>query len=120
MGHQRPYPIVQWLTLHRIVQIHLLNLLGGSPYGAPPSNQIAYEVPPGDNFVHQLAATGSRVMMHASREYEDEPNTRPVWTIVVWDIKTRDPVNALWFGNSHALLTSLPRCSIFRPAMGTH
>ena len=112
--------MVQWLTSYRIVRIHLLNLLDGSPYGVPLSSQITYEVPPGDNFVHQLAVTGSRVMMHASCENEDEPNTRPVWTIAVWDIKTRDQVNVFWFGSSNVLFTSLPRCSIFRPAMGTH
>ena len=108
MSHQCPHPI-QWLIVYRTIQIHLLNLLDGSPYGATPSNQIACEIPSGSNFVHQLAITGSRIMVYTSCQEESEPTTRPEWRMVVWDTKTGDPVSTLWFGSSHPSLTSPPQ-----------
>ena len=42
---------------------------------------------------HEMAITGSRVMMSVS--YWDEDKN--VWRIAVWDWKTGDLVGLLWF-----------------------
>ncbi|KAF9649094.1 hypothetical protein BDM02DRAFT_3114457, partial [Thelephora ganbajun] len=53
----------------RHVNIHLLNLLDGSPYCEPPHNAIKWSIPPPADVVtiRDLAITSSRVMLHVCR-----------------------------------------------------
>ena len=84
----------QRLIAHSSVHIHL-NFRDGSPYYPPPANVITWELPPEMQMPinHEMAITGSRVMMSVS--YWDEDKN--VWRIAVWDWKTGDLVGLLWF-----------------------
>ena len=79
----------------RTVYIHLLSLQDGSVYSTPPSGRVAYEFPSRTPttffYLTQLAVTRSRVM--ARLVASDE--TSNVMTVVVWDVKTGDPVRSL-------------------------
>ena len=95
--------------MYRTVYIHIFNLQDGSPYGTPPSNKIAYEIPSGDHLtVYELTVTRSRVMMRTYIRHKYKPG-RPTWGMIVWDVKTGDLVSTLWFGSGHPSLTPPPR-----------
>ena len=79
----------------RTVYIHLLSLQGGSVYGAHPSGKIAYEFPTGiPTADFRLPVTRSRVMAHLST-LESGARLQLARVVVVWDVKTGDPVSLL-------------------------
>ena len=89
----------QRLIPHSSIHIHLLNFRDGSPYYPPPANVITWELPPEMQMPinHEMAITGSRVMITVSHLEENMPRDREVWRIAVWDWKTGDLVGLLWF-----------------------
>ena len=91
----------------RIVYIHLRSLQNGTVYGTPPSGTITYAFPSGTpTMVFQLAVTRSRVMACLSTRCRTEGMLRLstrreaeaiLEVVVVWDVKTGDPVSSLLF-----------------------
>ena len=88
------------LISHRYIHIHLLNLLDGSPYRAPPSNVITLELPPGFRVIclEHLVMTGSRLMMYVYVGDKHSGGTMEEWRVVVWDWETGKSVSrvGLW------------------------
>lgn len=87
------------------VRVHLLNLQDGSAHYEPPSNIIAWTVPQRRAPIASggLAVTRSRAMIctfHVLASYES------VWTVLVWDLKTRELVRTTWSRGSIPLTSS--------------
>jgi hypothetical protein len=77
----------------RTVHIHPFSLQDGSVYGTPPSGRISHEfVSRTPLSVFQLSVTRSRIMAHLS--VQDETG-KSLEMVVVWDMKTGDPVSSL-------------------------
>jgi len=79
------------------VEIHLLNLLDGTPYYVPPSNIIGRSFSPGVSgvIIKSLVVTSSRLMLCIC-SWESAPPPRQEWTCV-WGWKTGNLVIVLWF-----------------------
>ena len=79
------------------IEIHILNLLDGTPYCAPPSNVIHWATSPDPpvQSANNLIITSSRLMLHA-RSPRDDHISDPPWWISVWDWKTGDIVIVMW------------------------
>jgi hypothetical protein len=77
----------QRLIVRRCVDVHLLNLMDGSPYHAPPYNLIRWSFPMGfvGVSVRELVITGSRLMMRVSHWETVPPAAEAVRRIFVWD-----------------------------------
>ena len=84
----------QRLIVRRYVDLHLLNLMDGSPHRAPPSNVIRWQfsMAAGVVSVRCLLITGSRLMMYVYRPETPDAGDQ-VGRILVWDWKTRDLVS---------------------------
>jgi hypothetical protein len=94
----------QWSSMCSSLRIHLLNLRDGSPYCAPPSNTITWDIPSGGPpiITGRFGITGSRVVAYLSHAgYQN-----PMATVLVWDRKTRDLVSILRLESGHIFLNS--------------
>ena len=88
----------QRLIVCRRVNIHLLNLLDGTPYYTPPSGTIGWSFPFGVDVVtvEELAITSSRLMLFFCLWRSLVPLPIQELRICVWDWKTGDLVLTLW------------------------
>ena len=79
--------------MRRCVDVHLLNIMDGSPYYAPPSNVIRWSFPMlvGGVSIGRLVMTSSRLMMCISL-WETSYDGEVVGRILVWDWRTGDLV----------------------------
>jgi hypothetical protein len=95
----------QWLSVRSSLRIHLLNLRDGSPYCAPPSDAITWDIPWGELSIvgGSFGIMGSRVVAYLSHAGYHNPEVR----VLVWDRKTRDLVSILRLEESgHIFLNS--------------
>ena len=82
-------PSTQRLTVGRYINLHLFDIMDGSPHRAPPSNAIRFSMAARVHSFDQLLITGSRLAMCVSWwEARDL-----VWRMLVWDWKTGDLVS---------------------------
>jgi len=66
--------------------------MDGSPYRVPPSNIIAWALPPGVEgmSIEDLVMTGSRIMMYICLRDESQPGE--TWRMIIWDWNTGELV----------------------------
>lgn len=71
--------------------------MDGSPCRVPPSNVIAWALPPGaeGTSIEDLVVTGSRIMMYIYLRDESQPGDVRVWRMVIWDWITGNLVRSL-------------------------
>ena len=83
--------------MYRLIHIHLLNLLDGSPHRVLHPDVISWAPQPGveKTTIHHFAMTGSRLAMYIFLWGDSQPDKIRVWRMVLWDWRTGDLVRML-------------------------
>ena len=99
MGLNYPFHLpIRWLITCRSIDIHLLNLLDGSPHPMSRSDVISLDIPLGtdETRIMNFAMTGSRLMIYVSVwDYSLPDDTGYVYRVVLWDWRSGDLVRVL-------------------------
>jgi len=92
----------------RLIHIHLLDLMDGSPHRVPHSNVITWALPRGvgETYLNVLAMTGSRLMLHVFLQDESWPHDAMGRKLILWDWKTGNLVRILSLPASFPHVTS--------------